>query len=164
MKKLLKTGVVLGLVLATTGCGAIFNGTRQTIQANSSPSGSILKTEPGNLQFTTPASFSLERKNDYVLTFSKEGYAPATFHLQKSMQAGVLILDVLFTGLVGVVVDAATGAWYKLTPEVATVSLEKKIASVEGPDRIEIQITKSKKGVHVEANSSAVQVHVEEED
>jgi hypothetical protein len=39
------------------------------------------------------------------------------------MQGGILVLDILFTGLIGVIVDAVTGAWYKLSPETATVSL-----------------------------------------
>lgn len=158
---LLMRGVVLIACLLAVGCGAIFNGTRQTVLATSSPAGAQIKAEPGALQFTTPASISLERKNEYVLTFSKEGYSPATFQIQKSLNAGVLVLDVLFTGLVGVIVDAATGAWYKLAPESATVVLEKKSASVEGPDRIEIGVYREKNGLHIESNGVDVDVNVQ---
>lgn len=119
---LLKACLML-LVLPLLGCGAIFNGTRQNITATSAPDVATVTTNPGNMQFTTPASLSLERKNDYTLTFTKEGYRPANFQINKSLQGGILVLDILFTGLIGVVVDAATGAWYKLSPETAIVSL-----------------------------------------
>ncbi|HUS11683.1 MAG TPA: hypothetical protein VMZ30_14550 [Pyrinomonadaceae bacterium] len=156
------SAVVLVACLFTVGCGAIFNGTRQTIQATSSPAGAVIKADPGGLEFTTPASISLERKNEYRLTFSKEGYTPGTFQVQKSLNAGILLLDVLFTGLVGVVVDAATGAWYKLSPETATVTLEKRSASVDGPDRIEIGIVRDSKGVHIHSSGVSVEVRVQE--
>ena len=120
-----------------------------------------MRTDPGNLQFTTPASVSLERKNSYVLTFSKDGYTPATFQLQKHLNGGMLALDVIFTGLVGVVVDAATGAWYNLSPEAATVSLEKKSASIDGPDRIDVRVAPSKDGFQFESTTEGVAVGVQ---
>jgi hypothetical protein len=51
-----------------------------------------------------------------------------------------VVADVLLTGLVGVIIDAATGAWSKLSPETATVSLT-KIGMVPGPDTINVGIT-----------------------
>lgn len=160
MKSILRGGAALALLLATGGCGAIFNGTRQTIQANSAPSAAQIRTEPGNLQFTTPASLNLERKHDYVLTFTKEGYSSATFQIQKSLQGGILVLDILFTGLIGVIVDAATGAWYKLSPEAASVSLERVGASVDGPDRIDVWVSPNETGFRIEASEPGVKVEV----
>lgn len=143
------------------GCGAILHGTRQTVQANSAPSGAKIEVSPTNEQYTTPASMSLERKNNYVLTFSKEGYTSAKFNIQKKLSGGMLVLDILFTGLLGVIVDAATGAWYNLSPEVATVSLE-RFGAIDGPEQIRVSIRLEGNTLHIDSDEPGVNVKVEE--
>lgn len=136
----LKTVIVSTLLASLLGCGAIFNGTRQTITAHSTPDGAILTTEPSTARYTTPASISLERKHEYVLRCEKEGYTPAEFQIQKKLQGGIVVLDVLFTGLIGVVVDGATGAWFKLSPENATLTMTRIDETVEGPKTIQVRV------------------------
>jgi len=133
-------GVVFTLVAVmfySSGCGVMFGGTRQAIDVNSTPTASSVTGDPSIGEYSTPASISLERKSNYVLTFQKEGYESATFTIRRQIRAGIVILDVLFTGLVGVIVDAATGAWYSLSPKVVKVSLT-KVAMIDGPERIDI--------------------------
>ena len=60
------------------------------------------------------------------------------------MRSTSLILDILFTGLIGVIVDAATGGWWELSPDDVTITLERADDSVDGPVAIEISISKSK--------------------
>jgi hypothetical protein len=133
------------VVLSHAGCGLVFNGNRQSILVQSSPAAAKLTTEPATGDYTTPTTLNLERKSSYTLNFSKEGYSPATFQIQNHTRGGIVVLDVLLTGLVGVVVDAATGAWDALSPEAATVSLT-KVASIEGPDSITVGITVGSSG------------------
>lgn len=156
------TALVTTIALTTAGCGVIFNGTRQTITATSAPDGAKITTEPGTGDYTTPASLSLERKNNYVLRFTREGYSPATFQIERQMQGGILALDILFTGLLGVVIDAATGAWYKLSPETAVVSLT-KVAEGNGPDEIQVYVTSKGDAVQVRSSAPGVSVHVQPE-
>lgn len=130
---------LVALVPSLAGCGALFNGSRQTIQVQSSPDGTRVTTSPETGEYTTPTTLNLERKHSYTLRFEREGYSPATFQIQNHTRGGIVILDVLFTGLIGVVVDAATGAWNALSPEAATVSLT-KIAAVPGPDVITVGV------------------------
>src|SRR5207248_476559 len=66
--------VCLAMPFTVGACGLIFGGTRQTIQANSSPPGTTVTTAPPTATLTTPAAVSLERKKDYTLTFTKAGY------------------------------------------------------------------------------------------
>jgi len=145
------------------GCGVIFGGTRQVVRANSSPEGASISSNPPTADTQTPASISLERKNAYTLTFKKAGYEPAKVELQKHMRGGILVLDIL-VGLVGVIVDAATGAWYELTPQDATVTLT-KIAGNPGADTIQVAIGivpgKDTARVHVESSEPGVTVEVE---
>ncbi len=127
------------------GCGVIFGGTRQSIRTTSSPDGTAVTTTPATVEYKTPTSLSLERKQEYVLTFSMPGYTEQKVELQRSLRSGIVVLDVL-SGLVGVVVDAATGGWYKLSPETVSVTLTKMNASVPGPDTITIALDSKASG------------------
>ena len=145
------------------GCGAILHGSRQNISVQSSPAGASISTSPASGSFTTPTNLVLERKNSYVLNFSNPGYTTATFNIQNNISVGVVVADILLTGLVGVIVDAATGSWYNLTPESATVTLT-RMGSGDGPETISVQISDAAdgQGVAVKA-TSPVQVRVQVE-
>lgn len=135
-------GAVIFLFTGFIGCGAIFNGSTKSINVQASPSGTKVITEPPTGDYVAPTVLQLERKNSYVLTFSKEGYNSSSVQITKKAQGGIIVLDVLLTGLIGVVVDAATGSWNNLSPDQVSVSLEKmENSSVEGPESIEITLT-----------------------
>ncbi len=146
-----------------SGCAALLQGPRQTIQANSSPSGAVVKVTSGGMEFTTPASLSLERKYDYVLTFSKEGYKPVKVQVTRKLDVGMVVLDALFTGLIGVVVDAETGAWYDLVPEVVAVSLEPANVSMLLPIDIRLKLLPAEGDeiMFIASTVSGVKVHVD---
>jgi hypothetical protein len=163
VRKILSLVCVVALTASLPGCGVIFGGTRQAVQVTSAPDGAKVTTQPPTTEYATPTSLSLERKNNYTLTFAKEGYKPATAEVQKSMRTGILVLDILFTGLLGVIVDAATGGWYRLGPENVTVSLTKLSADVAGPDRIDVTLRTTRedgRGAEVAVDSTAPGVTV----
>lgn len=101
--------VVLALAMSAAGCGVMFGGTTKNISVTSAPSAAVITTQPSTGMYTTPTTLSLERKHAYTLVLRREGYNEAQFQIRKSMRTGPLILDILFTGLIGVIVDAATG-------------------------------------------------------
>jgi hypothetical protein len=152
-------GVLAGCLL--TGCGAILHGTRQTIDVQSSPGGAKIETSPATGTYTTPTTLDLERKNSYVLTFTSPGYSSASFNLHNSIGTGTVIADVLLTGLVGVVVDGLTGAWYGLSPESANVTLT-RTGTGPGPEEIHVRIDRSPdgRGLAVTSDAAAVKVKV----
>lgn len=49
----------------------------------------------------------------YSIEFRKDGYKPKVFNVTNHVGAGWIVLDVL-SGLVPVIIDAATGSWYEL--------------------------------------------------
>ncbi len=128
--------VCMAMPLTVGACGLIFGGSRQTIQANSSPPGTTITTAPPTATLTTPASVSLERKKDYTLTFSRAGYTSADVQVSHHVRGGIIVLDILF-GLVPVIVDAATGAWNSLSPNMVNVTLT-KTAMIDGPPTIRV--------------------------
>ncbi len=148
------------LVFLASGCALISHGSYQTIPVKSSPNAVEVGISSG-MSYTTPTTLELERKNGYVLSFSKEGYDSAQIQITKHLSRGFLAADILLTGLIGVVVDGITGAWYNLKPEAVTVTLS-KVSSIPGPDDIEIAIEGVDKSGKLDISSSVpdVEIHV----
>ena len=142
MRSLMKcrTIALFVLLIPISGCGTIFGGTTEIVRVTSAPAQASLTTQPPTGTTTTPASLSLQRKNSYVLTASLDGYRPAELQIRQEMRVGVLVADVLLTGLLGVVVDAVTGGWWNLEPNDATLVLERADGNLTGPERIEIRL------------------------
>ena len=164
---LVRTTTVVCLVAVlpfVSGCGLVFGGSRQSIRTTSSPDNATVSLTPATVEYKTPSTLSLERKQATVLTFSMDGYTSQKVELQRSMRVGIVIADVVLTGLIGVVIDAATGAWYRLSPETATVSLT-KVADVSGPATITVTLMgdpqSNGRGVHVQSTVPGVRVQAQ---
>jgi predicted small secreted protein len=159
----MKFARVVAVVSSTllAGCGTMLHGSRQDIAVQSSVAGATVQTSPASMSVNAPGTLSLERKNNYVLTFSAPGYAPATVNVTNSIGVGTVIADVLLTGLVGVVVDGMTGSWYGLNPETASATLVKQVGAI-GPDEIHIQLGRvtSKGQMAVKADAPGVVVEI----
>ncbi len=104
--------LIFSTLLLISGCATIFKGTKEEVNFHSEPQGVDVYVD-GVLMGTTPLSLKLESKKTYSIEFRKEGYPTATHQISNSIGAGWIILDIL-AGLVPVIIDAATGAWYKL--------------------------------------------------
>jgi hypothetical protein len=124
----------------------------------------MVTAEPGIGEYTTPASVSLSRKNSYELTFEKDGYRPAKAHIKASAKFGYIVLDVLFTGLIGVVVDAVTGGWNGLTPENVIVTLEKEDESAMGPEKIDVELSSNGSKLYMDSQEDPIKVKIEVKD
>ena len=150
------------LALAATlgGCGTIFGGSSQEVSIASSPGAAEVELDHVSRTVSTPAEIELKRKNSYELTFSKEGYETETASIESSLRGGILVLDILFTGLLGVAIDAGTGAWNSLSPENLSVSLDKKDASAAGPATVDVEMRTRDGTARLEAEAP-VQVRVE---
>jgi hypothetical protein len=105
-------------------CATLFKGTSEELSINSDPQRAQVFIN-GDLYGETPISVNLESKETYTIEFKKEGYETKTFQLNNHVGAGWIVLDVL-GGLVPVIVDAATGAWYHLDQKNVNMILEKQ--------------------------------------
>jgi hypothetical protein len=142
-----------------TACGAIMHGSRQEIAVQSSVPGTTVQSVPVSTTVTTPGVLNLERKHNYVLTFSAPGYTPANVSIENGIGVGTVIADVVL-GLVGVVVDGLTGSWYGLKPETASVTLLKQAGTI-GPDAIHIQLGRVTGDGNISPRADAPGVSVE---
>lgn len=122
MKKILVFAVAA--ILFTGGCATLFKGNSSKLDVNSDPQGAQVYVN-GNLMGETPVNIKLESKRTYSIEFKKEGFRTKTVNIQNHVGAGWIILDVI-TGLIPVIVDAATGSWYDLDQDHVNAILEKQ--------------------------------------
>lgn len=114
---------VVAILVATLlgGCASIAHGSNQDVVISTEPTGALVKFDNGTT-YTTPATVKLARKNDYVVTISKEGYQTQVVPLN-SVLSGWLAGNLIFGGIIGGAIDAGTGAAYTLTPEKIALTL-----------------------------------------
>jgi predicted small secreted protein len=160
MMKLTRLVVAAASSCMLAGCGTMLHGARQDISVQSSVPGTTVQATPSAMSIAAPGVLNLERKNNYVLNFTAPGYSPATVNVTNSIGTGTVIADVLLTGLIGVVVDGITGAWYGLNPETASATLLKQVGTT-GPDEIHVQLTRGASGSQVGLKADAPGVVVE---
>lgn len=126
MKKILFLTPVL---LLTSGCATIVEGNDQTILFNTDPSGATCSiTREGQSlysNFTTPTSLQIEKDKDYLtITCEKEGYEKKVINADSDFE-GWTFGNIIFGGIIGIGVDAASGAMNEY-PSQIVVPLQKK--------------------------------------
>lgn len=107
-----------------SSCALIFKGTKEELNFGSDPQRAEVFVN-GVRMGETPLTLKLVTKNTYSIEFRKEGYVPKTFQINNSVGAGWIVLDIL-AGLVPIVIDAATGAWYSLDQKNINAILDKQ--------------------------------------
>lgn len=123
MKRAIVVVLILGMALGSLGgCATILKGTSQEVFLVSEPSKADIYID-GQLRGKTPLELKLECDKTYVIEFRKDGYDTQTFNISNSVGGGWIVLDVI-CGLVPVIVDAATGAWYTLDQDNINAVLE----------------------------------------
>ncbi|MFM9862532.1 MAG: hypothetical protein ACKVRO_02895 [Micropepsaceae bacterium] len=105
--------VVVFCAVQLSACASIIKGSTAAINVTSPPitgANCILSSGQGSWQVTTPASVTVERsKEDIQVRCTKEGYQDATAIIPSNFE-GWTVGNLIFGGIVGVGVDAATGA------------------------------------------------------
>lgn len=124
MKRLL----VLPLLCALGACASIVEGTDQSITVSSNPTKASCFLEREGAQIgtvdPTPGSVMVDKSSaDITVICSKEGYEDGTGVLVSGFE-GWALGNVIFGGIVGVGVDAASGALNNY-PSTITVTLPK---------------------------------------
>lgn len=131
MKRVGRAACVVGIGIVAAGCASIIHGSRQDVRVTSVPSGAVVRVNLNNQATTTPGVLTLNRKEiGYVLTFEKQGYRPVEVSLRRTVD-GWLFGNIVFGGLVGLVIDFASGSAYRLTPDEVDVVLGQMDASVK---------------------------------
>ena len=107
-----------------TSCALIFKGTKEEVRFGSDPQRAEVYID-GVRMGETPFALKLVTKKTYKIEFRKEGYKSKSYQINNKVGAGWIVLDIL-GGLIPVVIDAATGAWYSFDQKNIDAVLEKQ--------------------------------------
>lgn len=119
--------VVGSAMLFMSGCATITRGTTDALVVNSQPQGAQVQLSNGMSCTSTPCTFKLPRKSDLQVTISKAGCQTMVTNVtHKTAGAGAAGVagNVLVGGIIGLGVDAATGASQELVPNPLEVTLQ----------------------------------------
>jgi CRISPR/Cas system-associated exonuclease Cas4 (RecB family) len=129
--RIAKYASFLLVVLLVASCATVFKGATDPVKFGSNPVGVEVFVD-GKLMGKTPLNLELTSKKTYVIDFKFEGQTK-TVNLTNKVGVGWVVLDVLF-GLVPIIVDAATGSWYMLTPKNLNVDFTSPGRFVPSPE------------------------------
>ena len=95
------------------GCATIVQGPKEDVKFTSIPTGALVKG--ADRQVITPGEISFKRNKDHKVVFEKEGFPQREAALE-SKPSWWLLGNVAFGGIIGIIVDLATGSGYRLKP------------------------------------------------
>jgi hypothetical protein len=106
----------------------ITRGANDAWTVNTTPVGAAVKTSNQFACDATPCTFKMPRRSEFDVTITKAGYKAwtghVTHHVGGAGGAG-MAGNVLVGGLIGMGVDASSGAMLDLVPNPLSVTLEK---------------------------------------
>jgi len=94
------------------GCASVTRGWNEQVQINSQPEGAEVRTSLAQA-CVTPCTLTVSRKDEFSVSFAKPGYQPQTVQVATRIAnagAAGFAGNVLVGGLIGMGVDAASGA------------------------------------------------------
>ncbi len=121
----MRTIILISAALSVASCATVIRGTKETAKFQSTPSGATVTAESisadklGPFSCTTPCELELKRKRDWKVVFEKDGYKSVEAVLEKKVTGGGVASgagNVLAGGIIGIGVDAGTGANLDLRP------------------------------------------------
>lgn len=116
---------VAATAFISEGCATITRGTTDTLVVESDPAGANVRLSNG-MTGKTPTSFKLPRKESLTVEIDKPGFEPLSVRITPQISgkgAAGMAGNIVFGGLVGVVVDPLTGAMNDLRPNPVQVKL-----------------------------------------
>jgi hypothetical protein len=134
---MLRVLVLLACAWALAGCASVTRGWDNQMQFSSDPPGAIMQTTMG-LSCVTPCVLKVSRKDEFIATFSKPGFQPESVSVRTQVAgtgAAGFAGNILLGGVIGMGVDAASGASLEQCPNPVAVRL-RAINSREPPNPV----------------------------
>ena len=118
--------ILIALAAASLGgCATVTRGTTNKVQIVSEPNGASARTSFGH-QCTTPCTLSVSRKDEFSVVVSAPGYEEQRVDVKTQLAgtgAAGFAGNIVAGGVVGMVVDASTGATLEHSPNPVSVTL-----------------------------------------
>lgn len=123
-KKIVISALSLSLLLSS--CATIISGSKQKVSFHSNPAQASIfidEVEVGK----TPFEIKLERNKEHHVMIKLDGYQTYETNLTKKFNAWYLG-NIVFGGIIGIIIDPITGAIYNLTPNDVKAEMNKGTA------------------------------------
>lgn len=123
----LTTIAALAAMTAIGGCASIARGTSEDVTVSALPTDSEITTSVGTNCKQSPCIVHVSRKTEFVAYAKRDGYKPGSIAIQTHVGGGGaagFAGNVLIGGVIGMGVDAVSGATLDHYPNPATIVLE----------------------------------------
>ena len=141
IKKHLSYFLIFVMAISVISCSTIMNGDKDQMKVDSKPADAIILVDGIEIG-RTPAMLNLKRGETHIIEIKKEGYE--TYRLQTSKSiTGWFWGNLVCGGIIGFVIDLATGNAYDIDPGIVTATLSKDTGMLENyrmPDFQGIQL------------------------
>ncbi|WP_103119834.1 PEGA domain-containing protein [Methylopila sp. Yamaguchi] len=131
--------LIIAAAASLAGCASITRGSTNQVTVTTEPAGASVRTSMNHSCPSSPCTFTVGRKDEFIVTASKPGYREATMPVKTRIAgsgAAGFAGNVLVGGVIGMGVDAATGATLEHYPNPIVLALQPEApASAPGPRR-----------------------------
>lgn len=144
--------IALAASLGFAGCASVTRGTSEKVVVTSDPADANIRTSLGHSCPQSPCTVEVSRKVEFTAYAEKNGYKPGSHFIRTKLAgngAAGLAGNILLGGIVGMGVDAATGATLDHYPNPAHIYLAPRNSAKEStnisnpPQSKNIEITSS---------------------
>lgn len=121
------TVAAISSLLLLANCATVTRGTGDVLQVDTNPAGAQVRTSNDHSCGSTPCAIKMPRRSELVVIIAKPGCETARVnvtHRTASGGAAGVAGNVLVGGIVGLGMDAATGASQELAPNPVDVTLD----------------------------------------
>ncbi|MBY6201047.1 translation initiation factor 2 [Maritalea mobilis] len=126
-RNLSAAAALLGGLTILSGCATVTRGTEDVLEIVTEPAGAEVQTSNGFSCGSTPCAIRMPRRSEFVVTITRPGCRPAQVNVtHRTADAGAAGIagNVLVGGVIGLGVDAATGASQELVPNPVEIELD----------------------------------------
>lgn len=131
------TGAALSALLVLGGCGTITRGTTEDVLIKVTPEDAEVTTTLGHRCTAMPCSVKIGRRDKFTVTARKSGYVTQSVDVTTKVSgkgAAGFAGNVVAGGVVGMGVDAATGAALDHTPNPVVIDLVPEGQAAPAPE------------------------------
>lgn len=131
MNKWISFFLAFAFITTQTGCATIVSGRTQDVMIRSNPSGAKVTIDEV-VSGTTPMVANLLRKKRHQVSITKNEYTEVTQATTRGFNWWY-IGNILFGGIIGLIVDPITGSIFDIEPAEINVTLPKEEPTVVSP-------------------------------
>ena len=136
LTRLLRASACVLAVSCLAACATVTRGSNQAWTVETEPNGAAIQTTNGFQCESTPCTFRMQRRSEFDVTITKAGYRTVTSHVTNAVSGNggaAMAGHVIVGGVIGGVVDIASGAMLDIRPNPLHVVLERDDGTVPPP-------------------------------